>query len=69
MVIKKVKCVVCRVYIPVKAHVMGSGKGSKRTCYVDSDDGVAFGKTTWFCNDCWNEMIEAIKKDGVFDGM
>ncbi len=55
----------------VEVERIGYFKGDKRIganvkTWMTSDDGVFFGldmgSGVWFCNECWDELTEEIKK-------
>ena len=72
------KCTLCKKGIHVKTERIGSnlfrGKTSKangpRSNYVSSSkegvwfkEGISFSRGNWFCNDCWDQIIEKVKSD------
>jgi len=57
-------CRVCKKEIKVyiekfSGHPTLIGKGTKSI--IQSHEGVLFNKNVWFCNSCFNEIMEGIK--------
>ena len=53
------KCEICGKKINVKEESLGRN-GTGKTKYLFSEEGVCFLNWGWFwfCNDCWDKIIE-----------